>query len=102
MSASRFRIRFVSLVVHGFLLVVSQYRLPVALHSKTLSEPDVPSESIRLPINTSRQASTQLPLIAIKSVILPGTAIRPPESHLLTLRIRPVGHTQFLTIGLDD
>ncbi len=34
MEASRFRIRFVFPVVHGFLLVVSQYCLLVALHPK--------------------------------------------------------------------
>ncbi len=84
MGASRFRIRFVFPVVHGFLPVVSQYCFPVALRPKTLSEPDVPSESIRLPTNNSRQASTQLLLIAIRSVILPGTVNRPPECHLLT------------------
>ncbi len=42
MGASRFKIRFVFPVVHGFLPVVSQYGFLVTLQPKNLSEPDVP------------------------------------------------------------
>ncbi len=42
MRASRFRIRFTFPFVDGFLPVVSQYGLLVALHLQPDSEPDVP------------------------------------------------------------
>ncbi len=100
MVASRFRIRFVFPVVHGFLPVVSQYCFPVALRPKTLSESEVPSSSIRFPTNTSRQASTQLSSISFRvrqpvDTFLPRSISCPEELDTVHQRVISIGPLPF-------